>query len=198
MRLHFSIGGYDCRRTARFRQSIHFSITQVLFADHVHWRTGVHNKLSFLRVQDLMQAGTFFPKVRRMLLCHAPLISTHVFGQHPRCFAGTLLLPLCLLVRPILEFWSVGATLMRFTWANISERRILVTNFSMTRNSLCESHSLGWFPHVCALQENRLRRRHVLKYATRLPCIRRSTSRWLLSQLLITYQVSPIDRDIGR
>ena len=36
MRLHFSIGGYDCRRTARFRQSIHFSITQVHFADHVH------------------------------------------------------------------------------------------------------------------------------------------------------------------
>ena len=36
MRLHFSIGGYDFRRTARFRQSIHFSITQVLFADHMH------------------------------------------------------------------------------------------------------------------------------------------------------------------
>ena len=30
MRLHFSIGGYDYRRTARFRQSIHFSIIQVL------------------------------------------------------------------------------------------------------------------------------------------------------------------------
>ena len=36
MRLHFSIDGYDYRRTTRFRQSIHFSITQVLFADHVH------------------------------------------------------------------------------------------------------------------------------------------------------------------
>ena len=31
MRLHFSIGGYDHRRTARFRQSIHFSISQVFF-----------------------------------------------------------------------------------------------------------------------------------------------------------------------
>ena len=30
MRLHFSTDGYDYRRTARFRQSIHFSITQVL------------------------------------------------------------------------------------------------------------------------------------------------------------------------
>ena len=36
MRLHFSIGCYDYRRTTRFRQSVHFSITQVLFADHVH------------------------------------------------------------------------------------------------------------------------------------------------------------------
>ena len=35
-RLHFSIGGYDYRRTTRLRQSIHFSIAQVLFADHVH------------------------------------------------------------------------------------------------------------------------------------------------------------------
>ena len=33
MRLHFSIGDNDYRRTARFSQSIHFSITQVLFAD---------------------------------------------------------------------------------------------------------------------------------------------------------------------
>ena len=41
-----------------------------------------------------------------------------IFGQLPRCFAGTLLLPLCLLLRPILKFWSVGAALMRFTWAS--------------------------------------------------------------------------------
>ena len=49
MLLHFTIGCYDYRRTARFRQSIHFSINQVLFADHMHWRTGVDNKFSFLR-----------------------------------------------------------------------------------------------------------------------------------------------------
>ena len=112
-----------------------------------------------------MQAGTCFPKERRMLLFHAPL-------NLARCFAATLLLPLCLLLRPILKFWSVGAALMRFTWAIISERKILVSNFSMTRNNLCEFHTLDWFPHVCVLPENRLRRRHVLKYTTQLPCIR--------------------------
>ena len=35
----------------------------------------------------------------------------------------------CLLLRPILKFWSTGAALMRFTWAKISQRRILVSNF---------------------------------------------------------------------
>ena len=74
MRLHFSTGGYDYRRTARLRQSIFFSITQVLFADHVHWRSGVDNKFSFLRFRSWCKAGTYFPKVRRILLFHAPLI----------------------------------------------------------------------------------------------------------------------------
>ena len=52
MRLHFSIGGYDYRRTARFRRSIHFSITQVVFADRMHRRSGVDNKFSFLRFKS--------------------------------------------------------------------------------------------------------------------------------------------------
>ena len=58
-----------------------------------------------------MQAGTYFPKVRRMLLCFSPLI-LNTFGQLPRCFAGSLLLPFCLFLRPVLKFWSVGATLI--------------------------------------------------------------------------------------
>ena len=57
MRLHFSIGGYDYRRTTRFRQSIHFSITQILFADHVHWS---RQHILFPQVSELMQAGTYF------------------------------------------------------------------------------------------------------------------------------------------
>ena len=56
----------------------------------------------------------------------------------------------------------------------------------MTRNSFCELHTLDRFRHVGAFPENRLRRRHVLKYATQLPCIRRLTFRWVLSQFLIT------------
>ena len=61
---------------------------------------------------------------------------------------ATLILPLCLLLRPILKFWSVGATLMRFTWANHSERRILVSNFCVTCNDFREFYTLDWFLQV--------------------------------------------------
>ena len=117
-----------------------------------------------------MQEGTYFPKVRRMLLCFSPW-NLYTFGQLPRCFAGTLLLPLCLLLRPILKFWSVGASLMRFAWVKITEWRILVSNFSVTCNSFREFYTLDWFLHVWALPQDRLRRLHVLKDATPLPCI---------------------------
>ena len=124
-----------------------------------------------------MQAGTYFPKVIRMLLFHAPLILTHFWP------ASTLLrghLALATLSPPetdpqILERWGYAHEVP--LGKNISERTILVTNFSVTRNSLCEFHTLDWLPHVSALPENILRRRHVLKYATQLSCIRKSTFR---------------------
>ena len=74
-----------------------------------------------------------------------------------------------------------------FTWANISERRILVSNFGVTCNSLREFHTLDWSLRVCALPENRLRRRHVLKD------VRWSTSRRSSFQLMITILIrSPL------
>ena len=75
---------------------------------------------------------------------------------------------------------------------NVTERGIL------TCNSLYEFHTLDRLRHVSALPENRLRRRHDLKYATQLSCIRKSTFRWILSQFLITsfHGFSPVDRDI--
>ena len=75
---------------------------------------------------------------------------------------------------------------MRCTWTNVTERGILVSNFGMTCNSLCELHTLDRLRHVSALPEKRLRRRDVLRYETQLPCIRKSTFRWILSQFLIT------------
>ena len=60
MRLHFFIGGYDYRGTTRFRQGIHFSIIQLLFADHMHRRAGVDNKFSFLRFKIWCRLAPIF------------------------------------------------------------------------------------------------------------------------------------------
>ena len=74
------------------------------------------------------------------------------------------------LLRLILKFWSIGATLMRFTWANHSERRILVSNVCVTCNGFREFYTSDRFPYVRALRQNRWRLRtlHILKYATQL------------------------------
>ena len=56
----------------------------------------------------------------------------------------------------ILERWGCA---QRLPWANVSKRRISVSNFGVTCNSFREFHTLDWLPHVCALPE-----RHVLKY----------------------------------
>ena len=115
-----------------------------------------------------MQASTYFPKVRRMLLFGASFILT-LFRPASTLLRGHLALATLspLEIDPqILERWGYA-----------DERGILVSNFSMTRNSLLELYTLDRLRHVGALPENRLRRRHVLKYATQLPCIRKSTFR---------------------
>ena len=73
MRLHFTIGGYDYRRTARLRQNIHFSSTQVLFRWSCALTLRSRQQILFPQVSTLMQASTYFPKVRRILLFLAPL-----------------------------------------------------------------------------------------------------------------------------
>ena len=67
------------------------------------------------------------------------------------------------------QFWGIGVALMRFTWANQSERRILVSNVCVTCNDFREfytSDGSGLF------RKNRWRFRplHILKYAVKLSC----------------------------
>ena len=121
-----------------------------------------------------MQGGTYFPETRRMLLFHAPLILTHFWPASTLLRGHLALATLSLLVNDpqILERWGYAH---ECTWTNVTERGILVSNFGMTCNTLCEFHTLDWLRHVSALPENRLRRRHVLKYATQLSCIRKLT-----------------------
>ena len=54
-----------------------------------------------------MQADTYFPKVRRMLLCFSPLISEHFWPASTLLHGHLALVTLSLFLRPILKFWSV-------------------------------------------------------------------------------------------
>ena len=75
MRSHFSIGGYDCRRTSQCRQSIHFQHLSSPFCWSYASTLRIPQQILFPQVQGLIvQAGTCFPKVRSMLLCFSPLI----------------------------------------------------------------------------------------------------------------------------
>ena len=60
MHLHFSIGSFDCRRTTRFRQGIHLSISKVLFLLMWCASTLRSRQVIFVpEVWELIQAGTF-------------------------------------------------------------------------------------------------------------------------------------------
>ena len=61
---------------------------------------------------------------------------------------------------------------MRITWANHSKRWILVSNVCMTYHCFSESNTSDWFQYVWTLPQNRwrLRRLHILRYATKLAC----------------------------
>ena len=103
MRLHFTIGCCNRRWTSRCRHGFQFSGIQVLFADRALTLRSLQQSL-FPQVQDLMaQANTNFPKVRRMLL-YFLIEFKDLFGQPPRCFTCTSLLPFRLFLKPILKF----------------------------------------------------------------------------------------------
>ena len=152
MRLHFTIGCYNHRRTSRCRHGFQLIGIQILFPDHVHRRSGVHNKFSFLRLKGFICADRhqFSESEKNAVSCFSFTFGD-IFGQPPRCFASTSLLPFRHFWRPIRKFWSFGITLMRITEANHSERWILVSNVCVTCNSFCEFYTSDPFPHVWAL-----------------------------------------------
>ena len=190
VRLHFTIGCYNRRRTSRCRHGFQFSGIQIFFADHVHRPSGVYNKFSFLWFKGWWRRWT--PTFRRWEECCFLFFSNnfrHTFGQPPRCFTGTSLLPLLSLLKTDPQFLEHWVTLMRFTWANHSERRILVSNVSVTYDGFCELNSSDWFPCVWALPQNRwrLRRLHILQYANQLSCTSQHSHCTFVTILLKTF-----------
>ena len=74
----------------------------------------------------MAQAGTYFPKVRRMLLFLAPLNLIHFWPASTLLHGGHLALATLSLPETDIQILEHWVTLMRFTWADHSEQRILV------------------------------------------------------------------------
>ena len=113
MRLHLSIGGYGLSQGLYdfVKVSISALLKSFLLIMCIDAQESTKNSRSSGFNVD---AGRhLFSEGEKNLALSCSFNLNTFFGQLPRCFAGTLLLPLCLL-RPILKFWSVGATLMRF------------------------------------------------------------------------------------
>ena len=170
MRLHFSIGCDDYRRTARFRQSIHFSRIQLFLADHMHRRAGVDNKFSFLKFKIWCRPGTNFPKERRMLLYFSPWILEHSKASlHAASRAPCSCHSVSSWDRSS-EFGGLGLRGWSSPGQIIPSDGFLVSNVSVTYNGFCEFYTSDRFVYVWALPWNRrgLQRLHILRCATQL------------------------------
>ena len=119
----------------------------------------------------MAQVDTNFPKVRRMPFYVSPLIFGH-FWPASTLLHGHIALAIPSLLETDPQILGIGVALMKITWANHSKRWIFVSNVSMTYHGFSESNTSDWFPYVWALPQNRwrLRRLHILRYATQLAC----------------------------
>ena len=169
--LHFSIGCYDCRRTSRRRQGIHFSRIRVHFADHVHRRSGVYNKFSFLRFKSWWRRqAPIFRRWKECCFVFPPFFLGNFWPTFTRCFA----------VRSChsVSSWDRSSHFraLGLRWGSpgqiIPSDGFWSRNVSMTYDGFCELNTSDWFPYVWALPHNRwrLRRLHILKYTTQLSC----------------------------
>ena len=104
---------------------------------------------SGLRMDDAGRPPVF-PKMRKMMLFLAPWILAHFCSFHAASWTP-LLLPLCLFLRLILKFESVGITLMRIIWTNHSIRWILISNVSVTYDDFREFYTSDRIPYVWTL-----------------------------------------------
>ena len=146
MRLHFSIGCYDCRRTSRRRQSIQFrrNSNPFLLIMCIDAPESTTNSLSSSLRVDGAGRHLFSEGEKNAALFHAPwVLDTLLASLLAAPLAGTLLLPFRLFLRPILKFWSIGVTLMRMTWAN----HVQAMDFGL-ENVWCDVQQILWILHI--------------------------------------------------
>ena len=185
---HFTIGGYDYRRTSRRRHtmsnSAEFKSSLLIMCIDAPEST-TNSRSSDLRVdagRHLFSEGEKNVALSCSFNFNTLLASFHTASRAP-CS--------CHSVSSCERSSNFGALGLR-SWGSpgqIYPSEGFWSRICVTRYSLREFYALDWFLHVWALPENRLRRLHVLKYTTQLPCVRRSTFRRSLFLLVITFLI---------
>ena len=129
MRLHFTVGCCDWRRTPGNPASLQLRRIEVLSACFVHRRHGVHHKLSLLRFNFGWWREA--PLFRRREECSFVFLLwlQDFLCQPPRYFVTPVFMPLRLFLRPILMFRSVGARWWQSPWQFFSSDRFQSRTF---------------------------------------------------------------------
>ena len=108
----------------------------------MHACSGVHHKLSFLRLY--CGCGRQNPLIGRRIECSffRFFVLIDILGKSPRVSAGASLLSLGLFLRSVLKFHSVGTALMRtFDLCFVQRWTFVFSDGCLTQRSSCESHS---------------------------------------------------------
>ena len=128
MRLHFTVGCYDRRRTPGNPNSLQLGRIEILFClscastPQSPPQNSLSSVLSFRWWREA-------PVFRRREECSFVflLYLQDFLCQLPRCFASPVLLPLCLFLRPILKFRSVGG----YADENLHDKCFWATGFGL-------------------------------------------------------------------
>ena len=107
------LDSYHCRRLFRHLHGLQFGRVKVFPADHMHACSGIYHKISFLGFY--CGCGRQNPLINMRTECSFVLFFelVNMFGKSPRVSAGASLLSFSLSRRSVLEFHSVGTSLMR-------------------------------------------------------------------------------------
>ena len=111
--LHLAVGRHHRRWTPRCPHGLHLRRVKFSLAYHVHTRSGINCKLSFIRLfcWRSLEYSFLRGKVECSLVFFFELV--YVFGKIPSLASGTSLLSCSLFMGPVLKFHSVGTSLMR-------------------------------------------------------------------------------------
>ena len=112
IRAHLAVGRHHRPRTPWCPHGLQLSRGKVFLTDHMHTRSWINHKLSFLQL--LCWRSQEYPFVHGKVECRLVFFFelVCVFRKIPRLASGTSLLSFSLFVGPILEFESVGTSLM--------------------------------------------------------------------------------------